>query len=77
MGERTNGSEPCEVLVVGAGPTGLAMAVDLARRGIDVRVIDRAGTHRSGSRAHELDPRTLEILRDLGVAGPVLADATA
>ena len=40
------------VLVVGAGPTGLTLACDLARRGIAVRVVERAATHATGARPH-------------------------
>jgi len=58
----------CQVLVVGAGPTGMALALDLALRGIDVRIVDRAQRPSEGSRARTLQPRSLEILDFLGVA---------
>ncbi|WP_086828589.1 FAD-dependent monooxygenase [Allokutzneria sp. NRRL B-24872] len=61
------------ILVGGAGPTGLTLAIDLARRGVDVRVIDKAEHHFVGSRGKGLQPRTLEVLADLGVLGDVLA----
>ncbi len=57
-----------DVVVVGAGPTGLTAAIELARRGVRVRVIDAAdGPHR-GSRGKGLQPRTLELLDAMGVA---------
>jgi 2-polyprenyl-6-methoxyphenol hydroxylase-like FAD-dependent oxidoreductase len=55
------------VLVVGAGPTGLTLACDLARRGVAVRIIDRAAEFPSGSRGKGLSPRSLEMFDDLGV----------
>jgi 2-polyprenyl-6-methoxyphenol hydroxylase-like FAD-dependent oxidoreductase len=61
------------VLVVGAGPTGLTLACDLARRGVPVRVVDKAPTFPAGSRGKGLSPRSLEILDDLGVIKEVLA----
>jgi 2-polyprenyl-6-methoxyphenol hydroxylase-like FAD-dependent oxidoreductase len=62
-----------EVLVVGAGPTGLTAAAELARRGVRVRVVDQAGAPFTGSRGKGLQPRTLEVLDGLGVAGRLVA----
>lgn len=56
-----------DVLVVGAGPTGLTLAIDLARRGIACRIIDQEPTYHIGTRARGLSPRSLEVLEDLGV----------
>jgi len=61
------------VLVVGAGPTGLTLACDLARRGVFVRVIDQAQEFATGSRGKGLQPRTLEVFDDLGVVDEILA----
>lgn len=61
------------VLVVGAGPTGLALACDLARRGVPVRIIDRVPGPQTGSRGKFLQPRSLEVLDDLGVILETLA----
>jgi 2-polyprenyl-6-methoxyphenol hydroxylase-like FAD-dependent oxidoreductase len=65
--------EETDVLVVGAGPTGTALAIDLARRGVGVRIIEREATTFSGSRAKGLQPRSLEVLEDLGVREQVIA----
>jgi 2-polyprenyl-6-methoxyphenol hydroxylase-like FAD-dependent oxidoreductase len=65
-----------EVLVVGAGPTGLTLACDLARRGVAVRVIDRAEQFPYGSRGKGLSPRSLEVFDDLGVIDRLLAAGT-
>jgi 2-polyprenyl-6-methoxyphenol hydroxylase-like FAD-dependent oxidoreductase len=60
-----------DVLVVGAGPTGLALAAHLAAFGIPVMVIDRAADRAHESRALAIQPRTLEVLAGLGAtAGP-------
>ena len=56
-----------DVLVVGAGPTGLTAALELARRGIGVRVLDAAAAPFPGSRGKGLQPRSLELLDVLGV----------
>lgn len=61
------------VLIVGAGPTGLTLALDLARRGISIRLIDGATKPFDGSRGKGIQPRTLEIFDDLGVIDPILA----
>jgi len=59
------------VLIVGAGPTGLTLAGDLARRGTDFRVIEKERP--AGSRGKGLQPRTLEVFDDLGVLDAVRA----
>jgi 2-polyprenyl-6-methoxyphenol hydroxylase-like FAD-dependent oxidoreductase len=61
-----------KVLIVGAGPTGLTLAVDLARRGIPFRLIEAGQTPFEGSRGKGIQPRTLEIFDSLGVIDPVL-----
>ncbi|WP_164015602.1 FAD-dependent oxidoreductase [Pyxidicoccus trucidator] len=66
-----------QVLIVGAGPTGLTLACDLARRGSAFRIVDAAPGPFVGSRGKGLQPRTLEVLEDLGVLDAVLAAGTA
>jgi 2-polyprenyl-6-methoxyphenol hydroxylase-like FAD-dependent oxidoreductase len=62
-----------DVLVVGAGPTGLTLACDLARRGVAVRIVDRIPEFQAGSRGKGLSPRSLEVFDDLGVVDRMLA----
>jgi 2-polyprenyl-6-methoxyphenol hydroxylase-like FAD-dependent oxidoreductase len=62
-----------DVLVVGAGPVGAALAIDLTRRGLTVRIIDKADHAFDGSRAKGIQPRTLEVLEDLGALEEILA----
>lgn len=65
--------QDCEVLVAGAGPTGLVLALWLARAGVAVRIVDRAAEAGTGSRAMAVQARTLELYRQLGLAGEVAA----
>lgn len=62
-----------EVLIVGAGPTGLTMAIELARRGVAVRVVDAAGAPTTETRALGVQPRTLELFEKLGLAEAAVA----
>ncbi|MFE2726354.1 FAD-dependent monooxygenase [Kitasatospora sp. NPDC059327] len=62
-----------DVLIVGAGPAGLTLACDLARRGVDALLVERAGALFPGSRGKGLQPRTQEVLDDLGVLTAVRA----
>jgi 2-polyprenyl-6-methoxyphenol hydroxylase-like FAD-dependent oxidoreductase len=61
-----------DVLIVGAGPAGTTLAIDLARRGVTVRLIDKAPHAFDGSRAKGIQPRTLEILDDLGALPDII-----
>ncbi|HEY3561739.1 MAG TPA: FAD-dependent monooxygenase [Kribbella sp.] len=65
------------ILIAGAGPTGLTLGIELARRGIAVRVIDKATEYFEGSRGDGLQPRTLEVFEDLGVLHEVFAQGRA
>lgn len=62
-----------DVLVAGAGPTGLTLALDLVRRGIGVRIVDKADQFSVGSRGDGISPRTLEVFEDLGVLDDVMS----
>jgi len=57
-----------QVIVVGAGPTGLMLTLQLLRRGVSVRLIDRDAGPSSESRAAVIHARTLEFLQQLGLA---------
>ena len=61
------------VLIVGAGPTGLTLACELARRGVRFRLIEAAAGPQAGSRGKGVQPRSLEVFDDLGVVDRVLA----
>src|SRR6202000_360897 len=60
------------VLIVGAGPTGLTLGCDLARRNVDFRIIDKAPAYFVGSRGKGLQPRSLEVCDDLGIVDRIL-----
>ncbi|MEU8111468.1 FAD-dependent oxidoreductase [Micromonospora sp. NPDC048947] len=64
-----------EVLVVGAGPTGLAIALTLARRGVEVTVLDRLTAPPTTSRAAVVHAYTLEVLDRIDAAAPLIAQA--
>ena len=65
-----------DILIVGAGPTGLTMAAVLARHGLRPRIIDRATQPPPDrSRAVVLQARTLELFEDLGIVQEVLDEA--
>jgi 2-polyprenyl-6-methoxyphenol hydroxylase-like FAD-dependent oxidoreductase len=69
MGQGTD----VDVLVVGAGPTGLMLAGECLRHGLSVRVIDTSTGPVKESRAIVVHARTLEILDDLGVGDAFVA----
>lgn len=62
-----------DVLVVGAGPVGLVAAIDLARRGVAVRIIDTLPKPTDESRAVLVHARSLELFDQLGVLEKILA----
>ena len=66
-GDMQAGDTLTEVLVIGAGPAGLALGCQLARRGIDCLIVEKDSTAFAGSRGKGLQPRTQEMLEDLGV----------
>jgi len=55
------------VVIVGAGPTGVMLAIELARRGIEVRVLDKQSTRSPETRAIGIHARTLEVFHQLGL----------
>lgn len=62
-----------DVLIVGAGPTGLALALWLTEQGVKVRIIDKSAGPSGTSRAMAVQARTLELCRQLGFADEVIA----
>lgn len=64
-----------EVLIAGAGPTGLAAALFLAERGIKSRIVDPKAEPSATSKALGVNPRSLELLEPSGVTADILAKA--
>jgi 2-polyprenyl-6-methoxyphenol hydroxylase-like FAD-dependent oxidoreductase len=62
-----------QVLIAGAGPTGLTLACDLARRGVSFRIVDKAQAYFLGSKGKGLQPRSLEVFDDFGIIEEILA----
>ncbi|MFF4017548.1 FAD-dependent oxidoreductase [Streptomyces sp. NPDC001843] len=62
-----------DVLIVGAGPTGLTLGIDLVRRGVDALVVERGDRLFPGSRGKGIQPRTQEVFEDLGVLDAIRA----
>jgi 2-polyprenyl-6-methoxyphenol hydroxylase-like FAD-dependent oxidoreductase len=62
-----------DVLICGAGAAGLALAIDLARRGVRFRVIEKMPEPFRGSRGKGIQPRTQEIFEDLGILDRIVA----
>jgi 2-polyprenyl-6-methoxyphenol hydroxylase-like FAD-dependent oxidoreductase len=62
-----------EVLIVGAGPTGLVLALWLTKLGVTVRIIDKAAEPGTTSRALAVQARTLELYRQLDLTDAVIA----
>lgn len=63
-----------DVLIIGAGPSGLVLALWLTRQGVDVRIIDKTELIPSTSRALAVHARTLELYRQLDLAEDVVAN---
>ncbi|MFJ9678364.1 FAD-dependent monooxygenase [Streptomyces sp. NPDC101194] len=68
-----NSVKETDVLIVGAGPCGLTLGCDLARRGVRALIVERAPALFPGSRGKGIQPRTREVLDDLGVGDAVRA----
>ena len=63
-----------QILIAGAGPSGLALAAELSRRGVSTAIIDRQATGANTSRACVVHARTMEVLEPLGVTRDLLAE---
>jgi 2-polyprenyl-6-methoxyphenol hydroxylase-like FAD-dependent oxidoreductase len=66
--------EQRDIVIVGAGPTGLALAASLQRRGFSPLVLDRQQAGANTSRAAVIHARTLEVLKPLGVTDQMLEE---
>lgn len=73
----SNAEQTNPIVIVGAGPTGLTLACDLARRGIPVRLFEAAAQREPWSKALGVHARTLEIFADLGVVDEAIARGRA
>src|ERR1700730_1570347 len=62
----------CEVLIIGGGPTGLALALWLTKLGVSVRIIDKTAEPGTTSRAVAVQARTLEFYSQLGLADAIV-----
>ena len=62
-----------DVLIVGAGPTGLVLALWLTRLGVRTRIVDKTAEPGTTSRALAVQARTLELYRQLGLADAVIS----
>jgi len=62
-----------DVLIVGAGPTGLVLGLWLTRLGVRVRIVDKTAGPGTTSRAVAVQARTLELYRQIGLANAVVA----
>ena len=68
-----DGQHRTQVLIVGAGPTGLVLALWLTKQGVSVRIIDKTTQPGTTSRALAVQARTLELYRQLDLTDAVLA----
>lgn len=66
-----------DVLVIGAGPTGLMMAAEVARYGLSCRLIDKGASYGDKSRAVAIQARTMEVFGFLGLADVFLKEGLA
>src|ERR1700693_427354 len=62
-----------DVLIAGAGPTGLVLALWLTKQGVKVRIVDKTDGPGTTSRAVAVQARTLELYRQLDLTDEVLA----
>jgi 2-polyprenyl-6-methoxyphenol hydroxylase-like FAD-dependent oxidoreductase len=73
IGAAMKDPDDLDVLICGAGAAGLTLALELARRGVRFRLIDKISEPFGGSRGKGIQPRTLEIFEDLGIANRLAA----
>jgi 2-polyprenyl-6-methoxyphenol hydroxylase-like FAD-dependent oxidoreductase len=56
-----------DVLIIGAGPVGLTLAIDLARRNVSCRILEQSPTYQIGTRGRGISLRTQQVFDDLGI----------
>ena len=62
-----------DVVICGAGAAGLTLAIDLARRGVSFRLLEKMDGPFQGSRGKGIQPRTQEVFEDIGIIDRVVA----
>jgi len=72
----SNPATDTDILIVGAGPVGLFLANECARRGLRWRIVEKRATQSEHSKALAIFPRTLEIFDMAGVVAPFLQQAS-
>lgn len=65
-------ASPADVLIIGAGPTGLVLALWLTRLGVRVRIVDKTAEPGTTSRALAIQARTLELYSQISIADAVI-----
>jgi 2-polyprenyl-6-methoxyphenol hydroxylase-like FAD-dependent oxidoreductase len=73
MPETSSSPHDTDVLIVGAGPTGLVLALWLARLGIRLRILDKTSAPGTTSRAMAVQARTLEFYAQIGIADEIVS----
>ena len=63
--------QKCEVLIVGAGPVGLTLAIDLGKRGIHCTLIEQKDAPQFLPKMERANARTMEMYRRIGLADPI------
>ncbi|TFK47975.1 FAD/NAD(P)-binding domain-containing protein [Heliocybe sulcata] len=71
-----NMTQTAPILIAGAGPAGLVLALALRQNGVPVRIIDKEPKHHLGARAAGIMPRTLEFYDFLGVLPDIMKAST-
>src|SRR5262245_59120132 len=69
--ERSQWKLDTQVLIVGAGPTGLTLAIDLGRRGVPCTIIEQKEASQFLPKMERCNARTMEIYRRMGIAEEV------